>query len=170
VDLFADLKNKIKQYDAKNYPLYKKYLLEYLQSVQKKLTKKRRILSHNDFQASNILVTPQNNVAIIDYSLSTLFYPAADLANFITHLEIMLDRIIAPQKIRVWQNIFYKNYLKNIKKVLAKEARDIFSLMRVRSALDIWAITVTLMGPKDKNRQRYVKKLNNIIEENLNSH
>ncbi|MFH1367459.1 MAG: aminoglycoside phosphotransferase family protein [Patescibacteria group bacterium] len=166
-DLFADLKNKIRHYDAKNYPRYKKYLGQYLGLIKKKLAKKRRVISHNDFQASNILVTPEKNVAIIDYSLSSLFYPAFDVANFITHLEIMLDRIIAPQKIRAWQNLFFQNYLKEVKKVLAKEVEDTFPLLRVRSALDIWAITVTLMGPKDKNRQRYVEKLINIIENNL---
>lgn len=168
LSLFNDWKNKVKKSDFHHYSQFRQYLYQYKQLVQEKLKKYRQVLSHNDFQASNILVTPQKGIAIIDYTLSSFFLPAGDLGNFLTHLEIMLDRILNAKKIKFLQQLFYRAYLNKINRSRRQEIKNALPLMRVRSALDIWAITVTLMGPKDRNRRRYISKLIKIIEENLN--
>ncbi|MFA5070277.1 MAG: phosphotransferase [Patescibacteria group bacterium] len=166
-NFFQDLRTKIKKYDAPDYPMIKKWRDQYLKLAKADLKGAKLVLSHNDFQASNIIITPANEVAVIDYTLSCLFYPAFDVANFLIHLRIMLDRLLVEKRIKTLQNIFLETYYKKAGLKIAKEVKKNLSLFKVRSALDIWTISTMLMGPKDKNRARYLIILKKIIQENL---
>ena len=166
-NFFQDLRTKIKKYDARNYPMIKKWRDQYLKLAKTRFKEAKLVLSHNDFQASNIIVTPEKEIALIDYTLSCLFYPAFDVANFLVHLQIMLNRILSEKKIKILQKLFLETYLIKVRPNIAKEVKKNLSLFRVRSALDIWTISTMLMGPKDKNRSRYLKILKKMIQENL---
>ncbi len=167
VSYFKEVRAKIKKYDPANYKVISSYTREYLKTASIKFKGSKKVLSHNDLQASNIIVTPKNEIALIDFTLSSLFFPSFDVANFLVHLRIMLKGVISHKKINQLQNIFLNNYLKTVKKSLGRQVEKNVKLAQVRAALDIWTITATLMGAKDKNRHKYVKILNNIIKENL---
>ena len=147
--------------------MIKKWRDQYLKLAKTRFKEAKLVLSHNDFQASNIIVTPEKEIALIDYTLSCLFYPAFDVANFLVHLQIMLNRILSEKKIKILQKLFLETYLIKVRPNIAKEVKKSISLFRVRSALDIWTISTMLMGPKDKNRSRYLKILKKMVQENL---
>ncbi|MDZ7798832.1 MAG: phosphotransferase [Patescibacteria group bacterium] len=166
-EYFKELRKKIKKYDPKNKKIIFKYVRLYHKKIHPSFRKSKRVLTHNDFQASNIIVTPENKIAIIDFTLSSMFYPSFDLACFITHLRIMLADKVSHKKIEKLQKSFLNTYLKKMSKARVKQIKKNLGLAQVRAALDIWAITATLMGKNDKNRQKYVNILNRIIKTNL---
>jgi len=166
-EYFKELRKKIKKYDPKNKKIIFKYIRDYHKKAWLLFKKSKKVLSHNDFQASNIIVTPKNKIAIIDFTLSSMFYPSFDLANFITHLRIMLEGKVSHKKIEKLQESFLNTYLKKTSQARAKQIKNNLGLAQVRAALDIWIITATLLGKNDKNRQKYVNILDRVINNNL---
>jgi thiamine kinase-like enzyme len=130
-------------------------------------SKKLFVISHNDFQASNIIVMPDKKIGFIDFTQSNLFFPANDVAYFLTHAEIMFNRILSAEQINKIKRVFIQTYCKSTKKQIARFVKKYISLFEIRAAFDIMAITVTLLGKKDKNRQRYIKILINKIENDI---
>ncbi len=118
----------------------------------------RSVLTHNDFQASNILTTP-HGIGIIDYTRSGFGHPGLDVANFRSHLYIMLDGLLLPRRIERMVAIFTLAYRRSIPGSWWPGIAASIPIFELRSTLDILATTVTNLGPRDPNRRRYVTLL-----------
>jgi len=167
----ADFLLAIKKILVRNLPDKQTRIIDHLASLLKEekelFNKKLFVISHNDFQASNIIVMPGNSIGFIDFTQSNLYFPANDVAYFLTHAEIMLNEILSAKKITEIKKIFLQTYLKSAKKPISNFVKKYLSLFEIRASFDIMAITTTLLGKKDKNRRRYVKLLINKIESDI---
>ncbi|MBI5404887.1 MAG: phosphotransferase [Candidatus Kerfeldbacteria bacterium] len=115
-------------------------------------------LVHNDFQASNVLLTA-TGIGIIDFTMSGVGHPAIDVANFLAHLEVMLYRHRPTTDIRRLRRAFLSAYARRRRGAKGHDFRRAVTVFELRSALDILAITVVNLGPQDPNRKKYVDLL-----------
>lgn len=121
------------------------------------------VLTHNDFQASNILTTP-HGIGIIDYTRSGIGHPGIDVANFRSHLYIMLDGLLSAPRIERLAAIFSLAYRRAVPRSWWPAVAASIPVFELRSTLDILATTVTNLGPGDPNRRRYVTLLRRRID------
>lgn len=100
---------KAKELIKKILPIKK----EFLNLAQKKFT-------HGDFTPSNIILTPNKEIGVIDFDYSRLDDPLKDAGMFLAQLNSCKFRYnLSPQKIISWQNYFRERYLEG-KKSLEK--------------------------------------------------
>lgn len=131
--------------------------LRRLAIAEKTVWLKQPKLIHNDFQASNILLT-RRGIGIIDYTRSGVGNPGIDVANFRSHLYIMLDGLLPLRRIERFVALFTSTYVQSFRgsRFTLLESLPAFEL---RSTLDILATTLTNLGKRDPNRGRYVRLL-----------
>ncbi len=112
-------------------------------------------LVHNDFQASNILRTP-TGVGLIDFTQSGVGNGAIDAATFIVHLRVMLDGLVTPPRIEALSRRFLEAYAQALPRPRRTRLRRDLPIFELRSLLDVLAVTLMNLGPRDPNRRRYV--------------
>ncbi|MBI4426116.1 MAG: aminoglycoside phosphotransferase family protein [Candidatus Kerfeldbacteria bacterium] len=127
----------------------------------------RRALVHHDFQASNIIAVP-SGIGLIDFTQSGIGHPAIDLGIFRMHLNVMLHGHLVPGVINRLRERFTQAYLQSLNQQQRHQVRASLPTFELRSALDILAITLVNLGPRDPNRRRYVDLLRRLIGELLN--
>lgn len=124
--------------------------------------KRFRGVVHNDFQASNVLRTPRG-IGIIDFTLSGVGNRALDVANFLMHLRVMLDRVVSQRRIESNASSFLRSYERRLSSPERTRLRASFPAFQLRSALDIFATTIRNLDPRDPNRRRYTQLLDNVM-------
>lgn len=137
--------------------------------IERLVWTKRRAIVHNDFQASNVIVTGPSRVGVIDFTLSGVAHPAIDVGNFLAHLSVMLHGIVSPAVIERRRHAFLTAYLSHYRGHARTNMLTTIPLFELRSALDILAITLINLGPRDPNRRRYVTLLRDTIQRHLST-
>lgn len=134
-------------------------LVKHLRQSHKRFWPRRPTLVHGDLQASNIIIGPAGQAWLIDFTSAKRFHPALDVATFLAHLDIMLlKEAKQPNRLRL-RIIFLRRYYSQAGPALATTVRQALRYYELRAWLDIIAVTVTNLGPRDPNRQRYVHYL-----------
>ncbi len=146
-------------------------LHNFIASVSRTVLRAQRIFArrpfcviHNDFQASNILITPAHRVGIIDFSLSGKGSPVADVANFLVHLRVMLGRELPQKRIGALQESFLKTYLAQCGEEEKRRVLAELPFWQARSAIDIIVITAQMLHESDPHRERIIKNLVRFIK------
>lgn len=132
--------------------------------IERRLWKRFRGLVHNDFQASNLIVS-RRGIGIIDFTQSGLGNRALDVANFLTHLRVMLDRVVSERRIEANADRFLTSYERRLSARERWSLRAALPHFQLRSALDVFATTVRNLGSRDPNRRRYTRLLHNLMNE-----
>lgn len=132
-------------------------------SLERLVWTKRRAIVHNDFQASNIVMTGPTGVGVIDFTLSGIAHPAIDIGNFLAHLAVMLYGHVPQSSIERRRQAFLGAYLSHYQGHARANLQSTIPLFELRSAFDILAITLINLGPRDRNRKRYVMLLKHTI-------
>ena len=113
---------KIKEHNKKFYLPALKTIAIIKKYLQDRHNENDFTLIHNDFQASNIIYNRLgSHLGIIDYENFCQFFPAVDIATFITHLKATVKSLFPEETILAWQKNLLKNTL-NIqrKRILLK--------------------------------------------------
>ncbi len=131
--------------------------------TERKLWNTNRAIVHNDFQASNIIIDG-TTIGLIDFTLSATGNAAIDVGTFLSHLSVMLHGVLSPTHIERMRNTFLGAYLSHTAPSRRVSVRNAINVFELRSCVDILAITLINLGPKDKNRDVYRTLLQNRIE------
>lgn len=67
-----------------------KNLKKIISNIKESLSKEdSKCICHGDFQPNNIIIN-QEQICLIDFGMTCIFYPEVDLASFLTHLRMLL--------------------------------------------------------------------------------
>jgi thiamine kinase-like enzyme len=134
-----------------------------LAQAEQRLWHANRSIVHNDFQASNVIIDG-TKVGLIDFTLSAVGNAAIDVGNFLAHLTVMLHGVLPPARIERIRRTFLNAYLSRTARSRRAAIRGSVPVFELRSCIDILAITLINLGPKDKNRDNYRTLLQQRIE------
>lgn len=111
-----------------------------------------RVVAHNDFQASNILVA-SGRIGLIDFSRSGQGPLAIDAGQFLAHLTVMLAPAIgAPGRARL-RRLFLAVYRAGLTATQRRRLDRSLPAFELRAALDIVGITcVHVRNPRQRDR------------------
>lgn len=123
------------------------------------LKEKDYLLTHNDFQFGNIILSGKK-IKIIDFSESDLYEPLNDVGCFLSQTESML-RYYLPKKFLIYQkrieNLFLKNYFG---RKIKKEEEMKIRFFKIRNFLQMAAILSFVIWPKRAKNFAVIKSLN----------
>ncbi len=122
-----------------------------------------RAIVHNDFQASNVIIDG-TRVGLIDFTLSAVGNAAIDIGTFLSHLAVMLHGVLPSTRIVRLRRTFLDAYLSRATPTRRAALRTSIAVFELRSCIDILAITLINLGPKDRNRNMYSALLRRRIE------
>lgn len=115
-------------------------------------TKLPPVIAHNDFQGSNILVTPRGEIGLIDFSRGGRGPLPIDAAQFVAHLNVMLAPALAPhQRLRL-RTAFLQSYLAGLPHAWRAALRRSLTMFELRTALDIVAISCDHLPARLRDR------------------
>jgi len=134
-----------------------------LMRAERRIWQSNRSIVHNDFQASNVIIDG-GRIGLIDFTLSAVGNAAIDVGNFLAHLSVMLHGILPPNRIGRIRRSFLTAYLARAPRTRRTALRDAIAVFELRSCIDILAITLINLGPKDVNRMRYCSLLQQRIK------
>ena len=117
------------------------------------------MLTHGDFQASNIIIQKSGRVGLIDFTLSRRFWPASDLATFIVHLRAMGYRHISERSVNRMEQSFLNGYRRSVRLLVWQRVELSLGVFLAAAVLDVAATAVKVYGPKDKNVARLLSYL-----------
>lgn len=129
-----------------------------LARAERALWHSNHAIVHNDFQASNIIVDG-SRIGLIDFTLSAVGNRCIDVGTFLSHLTVMLHGVRSARAIDALKQRFVQAYLARVPVSHRAEFRAAISVFELRSVLDILAITLINLGPRDPNRKKYVTLL-----------
>ena len=112
---------------------------------------KNLLLTHGDFQASNILLDKKLGLGLIDFTLSRKYLPVSDLGAFIVHFHAMARARLSERERRLLLRKFVAAYFKIIPIKSMSGIRSSLRLFVAEAALDVAATTLRSYGAKDKN-------------------
>lgn len=138
--------------------------------AERRIWLSNRSIVHNDFQASNVIIGG-SRIGLIDFTLSAVGNGAIDVGNFLAHLSVMLHGVLPPNRIERIRRSFLTAYLARAPRTRRASLRGAITVFELRSCIDILAITLINLGPRDRNRMKYcallqqrIKALTNGIE------
>jgi len=155
---------------TRELPAYRRTITAYaaiLLRAERRLWRANRSIVHNDFQASNVIVNGAK-IGLIDFTLSAVGNAAIDIGNFLAHLTVMLHGVLSPSRIEQARRTFLDAYLSRIARIRRTAVRESIAVFELRSCIDILAITLINLGPKDKNRNAYCALLQRRITTLIN--
>lgn len=147
---------KVKQFMPRASKRFDPLKEKYLNGLKKMYDTKQAISIHGDFQASNIIYDLRTKqVGIIDFSSTSIFSPANDVATFMTHARAMECFIYPAAKVDALEKLFITTYLKRANKKLGALVRRQLPLFMARISLDI--ITTTAVFTKYNKSPHFLK-------------
>lgn len=141
------LKTKVQRY---NPAAFKKYrpLVNRLESKLDAIfaMRKQFVISHGDFQASNIVFNVRTSQAgIIDFSDAELFYPTNDVASFLVHTHKIFTGVFPPSLLAKVNRLFLTAYYKTANKPIRGFVKRHLDLFIIRTCLDVIATVSVFM-------------------------
>ncbi|MBI2588373.1 aminoglycoside phosphotransferase family protein [Candidatus Berkelbacteria bacterium] len=107
------MKKKVNQKFPERKDLLEKRFREVSQFFKTISNQKHFRLVHGDFNPSNIILTNEDKVGVIDFSDSMLFHPGFDLGSFLGVVDFLeADRKLPARWIRKWTRGFVESYFK----------------------------------------------------------
>ncbi|MBU1130905.1 phosphotransferase [Patescibacteria group bacterium] len=154
-DYLDEILAKIKKHNKKFYPAAFKTADVIKAYIKINYEPKKFTLIHNDFQASNIIYNRrESTLGFIDFEQFCRFFPAADLATFIIHLQTAIHSLYPKKTIRSFQRKFIREYGKyTTKKNLAKIEEDL-PYFTARCFIDILAVSNVYLNLSRKHKRR----------------
>jgi aminoglycoside phosphotransferase (APT) family kinase protein len=119
----------------------------------------RSVLTHGDFQSSNILIDDRGQLSLIDFTLSRRSSPAADLATLLIHTDAMTRGRIPEAPRRALLQSAVRAYLKASPAWRRRTTLDDLPGRLAESILDVCAITLESYGARDRNARSLVSHL-----------
>jgi thiamine kinase-like enzyme len=140
----------------------------YLRGLKKMYNEQEAISIHGDFQASNIIYDLRTgDVGIIDFSSTSKFSPANDVATFMTHLRAMECFIYPDKKITRLEKSFLAHYLRYANRTITAKVKRQLPLYQARISLDI--ITTTAVFTEYNKSPHYRKIINTMFDRAVTS-
>lgn len=115
-------------------------------------------LVHNDYQASNILITARG-IGLIDFTDSGRGPVAVDLGTFITHLSVMLHGMVSPRQNTAYRTLFLRSYGKALRNARFQSLLRTLPIFELRSCLDVYATTAVNLGVQNGRGAGYASLL-----------
>ncbi|MFA6553704.1 MAG: phosphotransferase [Patescibacteria group bacterium] len=141
---------------------------QYLEGLKNIYDEQGAISIHGDFQASNIIYDLRTgDVGIIDFSSTSRFSPANDVATFMTHLRAMECFISPDSKITHMEKAFLSNYFHFANKQITTKVKNQLPLYQARISLDI--ITTTAVFTEYNKSPHYRKIIDTMFERATNN-
>lgn len=110
-----------------------------------------KVICHNDFQGSNILVTPTKRVNIIDFSRSGRGPLPIDAGQFIGHLTVMLGHHLSHTAITRLRKSFFDAYCRRLPKSWRPIVTAALPGFELRMALEILGISSLFLTGKKRD-------------------
>lgn len=111
----------------------------------------RQVLTHGDFQPSNLIMTlPDGHIGVIDFAAGGAGDQTFDVADFLTHTELMLSGNLPARTIKRGLNAFLRAYLKRVRSV-GKDFDDALRVAKFDALLSILGATIAHIKPDDRN-------------------
>ncbi len=110
------------------------------------------VIAHNDFQGSNILLTPFRKIGFIDFSRSGRGPFPIDAAQFLTHLNVMLAPAISVNGRLQLRREFLAAYRRGLPAAWRTTLDRALAGFELRSALDILAISGDHLDARTRDR------------------
>ncbi|MFH1207674.1 MAG: phosphotransferase [Patescibacteria group bacterium] len=136
---------------------------QYLRGLKKIYSEREAISIHGDFQASNIIYDLRTgDIGIIDFSSTSQFSPANDVATFMTHLRAMECFIYPDHEITRMEKTFLARYLRHANQPIMLLVKNQLPLYQARISLDI--ITTTAVFTEYNKSPHYWKIINTMFD------
>ena len=150
---------KVKKNINKYHPTAEKAAKKLKKFLKNNYDKSKFVLSHNDFQSSNIIYNPKGaHIGIIDFEMMANFFPAADIANFNVQLITMIKNFFPAEKIIYFQNKFIKEYSLHVSQTRMDEIKKDLPYFETKSILDILALYSVYLSLRRGSHQEKILK------------
>ncbi len=140
-------------------PLFHQPALTLLKGIHDKGYPHQRVLTHGDFQASNILFDRQKHISVIDFTLSRRSSPAADIATFLIHTDAMTRGRLSSVLRQRLRKKFLHAYLAASPLSRRRSVHRDLPVSLTETILDVCATTLESYGAQDPNARSLVTYL-----------
>ena len=153
---------KIKSYSPALAERYNLLAEDYLVALAPLCPKDKFFPCHFDFQPGNVFYDKnKNNFCLLDFDLSQNFVKTADLANFWTHLYVMLRYHFSEEKTDKICEKFLEAYL--VEESQKEEIIREFNVMKMRAAIDIAQMTTSAFLKPSAESNEVFSKLEELL-------
>lgn len=109
----------------RHHPICEKKVRELFKKIlplkRKFLSLVKKTLTHGDFTPTNIILTPEKEIGIIDFNYTRLDDSLKDVGMFLAQLNSCKFRFgLSPQKVLEWQEFFKQEYVNQKKNLIPR--------------------------------------------------